>query len=94
MHEKRCVVKSGNANSTATVEYLKIFNDNTLITSPSKEFTCIAHIDNDIKYYPIPILTKFCAMVFDNYLLVVNDYGTSVVSKNNFLYLFTDSLNK
>lgn len=75
---KRLLVK---ANEIIQKEFfLKTVDNNILVTSYAPDSTFVKHMTIDHEDKKIPTLTKYCKMIMDNHLLIVNNYGAAVVS--------------
>ena len=79
LHQQSLVFKAGNVVGEF---FLKPINENILITSTAKEKTYIANMSDKRQKQEFPVLTKYCAMVMDAYLLIVNNFGATLVSSS------------
>lgn len=77
LQEKRLIAK---ASEIVREEFfLKTVDDNIMVTSSAKEMTYVKHMANENEK-TIRALTKYCKMVMENHLLIVNNFGATLVS--------------
>ena len=79
LHQQRLVFK---ADNVVHEFFLKAIDENILITSSAKEKTYVANMSDKQQKQEFPVLTKFCAMIMDTYLLIVNNFGAALVSSS------------
>lgn len=77
LQQKRLIVK---ANEIVRKEFfMKTVDESILVTSSAKEMTYLKHMTNENET-AIKALTKYCNMVMESHLLIVNNFGATVVS--------------